>query len=161
MNTLVTVVLGQLDAKPAPPTAPAPPVAQPGVQNGAPVADAPVTAPAQPVRRPALSAAVREANEAVDAIADAALSGTLGAFARDIAGDLPAGELALAGAPSSVASPLTLSEMLAPSVAPAEGFLPTGRSGSGPAVPALLVAVAAVAVGLSAIGNGVEIRRRR
>ena len=161
VNTLVTVVLGQLDARPAPPTAPAPAGGAPVVQSGAPAVEVPVAAPAQPARRPAVSAAVREANEAVEAIADAALSGTLGAFARDIAGDLPAGELALAGPASDAASPLTLSEMLAPSVAPAEGFLPSGRSGSGQAVPALLVAVAALAVGLSAVGNGVEIRRRR
>ena len=159
VNTLVTVVLGQLEAKPArPPAAPVPPAGAPAVQSGTPPLDVLATAPAPPFRTPAVSAAVREANEAVEAIADAALSGNLGAFAREIAGDLPAGELALAG-PSS--SPLTLSQMLAPSVAGAETFQPIGSSGSRSAVPALLVAVAAVAVGLSAVGNGVEIRRRR
>lgn len=161
VGALVTVVLDQLDAKPAPLPAPE---AEDGV-NGQGISGVPVAGPAAVAApAPRLSSAVTAANATRDSGAvgrgGGAISG-LGEFARDVAGIRGADARTLDSLAAELSPELAMSELL-PQTAGAGGFLPTSRSQDGPAnLPVLLVVVAAAAVAISAAANGNEIRRRR
>ncbi len=161
VGALVTVVLDQLDAKPAPLPAPEAEGAVSGQgTSGVPVSGtAAVAAPA-----PRLSTAVTAANATTDAGAVGRGGGAirgLGEFARDMAGIRAADVRTLDSLAAELSPELALSELL-PQIAPGDSFLPTSRSQDGPAsLPILLVVVAAAAVAISAAANGNEIRRRR
>ncbi|MGI8536475.1 MAG: hypothetical protein ACR2K2_08240 [Mycobacteriales bacterium] len=179
---------GQPAAPPATkPVAPAPAAAKPvaaAAAAGTPVTGqggnpAPVDGPARPAAQAPVSAASASGTSVLtdsliagiltgdsaagDSTGGAAMLGTLGAFARDLAGaDRAAALEPVAGAVAGSAPSLALPGLL-PQVTRVEEFLPANRLGSGsPAsLPALLVAMAATAVAVSAAGHATEVRRRR
>lgn len=170
-----------------PPVAPpgAPPV-HPNPVSGQGNAPAPVDGPAQPDAQAPESAAPAPATTAtawdptaqrgtgaragVSALADvgsgATRLGSLGAFARDMAGLDESPALAPPGSAVDGSVPsLALPDMLPgmqPQLTMGEVMAAEGSGSRAPAgLPALLVAVAATAVAVSAVGQATEVRRRR
>lgn len=158
----------------APPVAAAPAAPKPVTGQGS--DPAPVDGPARPAAQAPVSAASAPGTSVLtDSVivgiltgdstggdSGAAMLGSLGAFARDMAGTGGAALEPVAGAVTGSAPSLALPGLL-PQPTRVDEFLPANRLGSGaPAsLPALLVAMAATAVAVSAAGHATEVRRRR
>ncbi len=184
VGTIVESVPDLVEQEEPPAAPPVQPPVQPNPVAGQGSAPVPVDGPARPGAQAPRSAAPAPATSGTaervtaeqatggsvtgdgapaDFGSGAAKLGSLGAFARDMAGvDEPA---VLAPPGSSVAgtAPSLALPGMQPQLSMGEEVITAERSGSGaPAsLPALLVGVAAAAVAVSAVGQVTEVRRRR
>jgi len=167
ITAIVDAVVKQVDKITAAPKAPAPTAPVPG-QPGpsstvasvtAPVAQAPAAAAPVEVRGNALTAAVIELgsrSDAGDSAAPLAFS-PLGGLARGMAAGLPP----LASATTDFSPTLALPGV-SPQPAVAQNILPASSSPAGPtSLPGVLVALAVMAVAVTAAGHVSEAQRRR
>lgn len=166
ITAIVDAVVKQVDKITAAPKAPAPTAPVPG-QAGpsstvasvtAPVAQAPAAAAPVEVRGNALTAAVIELGSRADAGDSAAplAFSPLGGLARGMAAGLPP----LASATTDFSPTLALPGVL-PQPAVAQNILPASSSPAGPtSLPGVLVALAVMAVAVTAAGHVSEAQRR-
>lgn len=167
VRAIVDAVVKQVDKITAAPKAPAPTAPVPG-QAGpsstvasvtAPVAQAPAAAAPVEVRGNALTAAVIELGSRADAGDSAAplAFSPLGGLARGMAAGLPP----LASATTDFSPTLALPGV-SPQPAVAQNILPASSSPAGPtSLPGVLVALAVMAVAVTAAGHVSEAQRRR
>lgn len=159
ITAIVAAVVKQVDKitavpKAAAPTGPAPTAAQ----VAAPVAQAPAAAPPEEVRGNALTAAAIALGSRVDSGNNAAplAFSPLGGLARGMAAGLPP----LASGTTEFSPTLALPGVSPPAVV--QDILPVGSSPTGPAsLPGVLVALAVMAVAVTAAGHVSEAQRRR
>jgi hypothetical protein len=166
VTAIVDAVVKQVDKITAAPKAPAPtaPVPQAGPSSTvasvtAPVAQAPAAAAPVEVRGNALTAAAIELGSRADAgdIAAPLAFSPLGGLARGMAAGLPP----LASATTDFSPTLALPGV-SPQPAVAQNILPASSSPAGPtSLPGVLVALAVMAVAVTAAGHVSEAQRRR
>lgn len=167
ITAIVDVVVKQIDKIAAAPKAPAPQAPVPGQAGpsatvasvAAPVAQAPAAAAPAEVRGNALTAAAIELGSRADAGDSAAplAFSPLGGLARGMAAGLPP----LAPATTDFSPTLALPGV-SPQPAVAQNVLPISSSPAGPtSLPGVLVALAVMAVAVTAAGHVSEAQRRR
>ncbi len=162
ITAIVAAVVKQVDKittapKAAPPTTPTGPSAT-VTQAAAPVAQAPATAPLEEVRGNALTAAAIALGSRVDSGNNAAplAFSPLGGLARGMAAGLPP----LTSGTTEFSPTLALPGVSPPAVV--QDILPVGSSPAGPtSLPGVLVALAVMAVAVTAAGHVSEAQRRR
>lgn len=162
ITAIVAAVVKQVDKitavpKAAAPTAPTGPSSS-VTQAAAPVAQAPAAAPLEEVRGNALTAAVIALGSRVDSGNSAAplAFSPLGGLARGMAAGLPP----LASGTTEFSPTLALPGVSPPAVV--QDILPVGSSPAGPtSLPGVLVALAVMAVAVTAAGHVSEAQRRR
>lgn len=167
VTAIVDAVVKQVDKITAAPKAPAPPAPVPGQAGSsstvasvtAPAAQTPAAAAPVEVRGNALTAAVIELGSRADAGDSAAplAFSPLGGLARGMAAGLPP----LASATTDFSPTLALPGV-SPQPAVAQNILPASSSPAGPtSLPGVLVALAVMAVAVTAAGHVSEAQRRR
>lgn len=164
ITAIVAAVVKQVDKITAPPKAPAPGTGQAGPSStannlSAPVAEAPTAVAPVEVRGNALTAAaiaLGSRSDAGDGAAPLAFS-PLGGLARGMAAGLPP-----LAPPVTDFSPTLALPGVAPQPAVAQSVLPASSSPAAPTnLPGVLVALAVMAVAVTAAGHVSEAQRRR